>query len=53
MATAAINSLTITKDTANADVELIYTVNYDEFEVQTNLDSSSRLWCLDGDRCLC
>lgn len=37
MATATINSLTITKDTANADVELIYTVNYDEFDVLTNL----------------
>lgn len=37
MATATINSLTITKNVANADVELIYTVNYDDFDVSTNI----------------
>lgn len=37
MATATITSFTITRDTANADVVLEYTVNYDEFDVQSNV----------------
>lgn len=37
MATATITRFTITRDTANADVELDYTVNYDEFDVQSNV----------------
>ena len=37
MATATITRFTITRDTANADVELDYTVNYDEFDVQSNI----------------
>ena len=37
MATATITRFTITRDTANADVELDYTVNYDEFDVESNI----------------
>ena len=37
MATATITRFTITRNTANADVELDYTVNYDEFDVQSNV----------------
>lgn len=37
MATATITRFTITKNTANADVELDYTVNYDEFDVESNI----------------
>lgn len=37
MATATITSFTITRDTANALVALNYTVNYDEFDVESNI----------------
>jgi hypothetical protein len=37
MATATINTFTITKDVANARVNLIYTVNYDEFDIESNV----------------
>jgi hypothetical protein len=37
MATATITRFTITRDFGNADVELDYTVDYDEFDVQSNV----------------
>ncbi len=37
MATVTINSFTITRNVANADVDLVYTVNYDTFDQLTNV----------------
>ncbi len=37
MATATITSFTITRDTANANVALAYTVNYDAFDQASNI----------------
>ena len=48
MATVTISRFTITKDFANANFELDYEVDYDDFDVNTNLGYTES-WYLIGD----